>query len=297
MTEDQFGLTGTDNNNEETIQIDDFEVVISDVLNEVITIFNIKTSAISSIPIGYRIFQDYKCIPNHSFSDETIKWLEEKKNPETVFIVGYKRDEYDVYEIVSMTLQDLSDALDGAIRDGSFMAQHLYAILEEIKLKIFDKYEGGIWIPVSSRLLDMSNSIIYKDDIPVLVVESCESETFYNITKREFAPENIELIFNFDSPHVISSYENPKNKFLTEDYGGDKYKIVFKCPTMNKLILATALRTEHNVFSIVGLNTVDDYKNAKKILEDNFDDLNAILNALVDNRLSADTEELLDLVD
>lgn len=297
MTEDQFGLTETNNNNEETIQIDDFEIVISEALNENIAVFNTRNSVISSMLIGYKIFQDYKRIPKFAFSEETIKWLEENQSPETVFIVGYKRDEHDVYEIVSMTLQDLSDALSGAIRDGSFMAQHLYAILEGIKLKIFDKYEGGIWIPVSSRLLDMSNSIIYKDDIPVLVVESCESETFYNITKREFAPENIELIFNFDSPHIISSYDNPRNKLLTEDYEGDKYKIVFKCPTMDKLILATALRTEHNIFSIVGLNTVDNYKNVKKILEDNFDDLNAILNALVDNRLSADTEELLDLVD
>lgn len=297
MTEDQFGLTETDNNNEETIQIDDFEVVISEVLNENISIFNTRDSVISSMPIGYKIFQDYKRIPELTFSEETIKWLEENQDSETVFIVGYKRDECGIYEIVSMTLQDFSDALSGAIREGSFMAQHLYSILEEIKLKLCEKYKDGIWIPIYSGLLNTSNSIIFKDDIPILAVESCENDTFYNIIKREFAPENIELIFDFDSDHIVSSYDNPKDIFLTDDYSGDSYKVVFKCPNMNKVILATVLRTEHNIFSIAGLNTVDDYKNTKKILEDNFDDLNAILNALVDSRLSANTEELLDLVD
>lgn len=297
MTEKQSGSTETNNNNEETIQIDDFEVVISEVLNETIAVFNTRDSVIGSMLIGYKIFQDYKKIPEHAFSEDTIKWLEENQGPETVFIAGYKRDKPGVYEIIDMTLENFSDALSGAIRDGSFMAQYLYAILEEIKLKLCNKYEGGIWIPVSSRLLNMSNSIIYKEDIPVLVVESCESDTFYNIIKREFAPENIELIFDFDSDHIVSSYENPRDMFLTNDYSGNSYKIVFKCPNMDKVILATVLRTEHNIFSIVGLNTVDDYKNTKKILEENFDNLEAILNALVDSRLSADTEGLLDLVD
>ena len=48
MTEDQFGLTETNNNNEETIQIDDFEIVISEALNENIAVFNTRNSVISS---------------------------------------------------------------------------------------------------------------------------------------------------------------------------------------------------------------------------------------------------------
>ena len=296
MTEEVSGLTECEDTKEETIKIDDFEVVISEVLNETITVFNTKTSAISSILVGYRIFQDYRSIPNFSFSEETISWLEEKQSSLTVFIVGYKRDEPGIYEITSMSLVDFSNALSGAVREGSFMAQHLYEILEKIKLNLCKKYQDGVWIPVSNELFNKSNSILYKDGVPLVVVKKCDTQPFYNIVKREFAPENIELVFDFSSPWFISSYESPKDLILADDTQGKFFEIVFKYPSMDKEVLMKILRTEHNIFSIVGAEIVDDYQNTKKILEENYNDVDTILNALVESRLNADTEELLDLV-
>ena len=296
MTEDQFGLTETNNNNEGTIQIDDFEVVISEVLNENISIFNTRNSVIGSMPIGYKIFQDYKRIPELAFSEETIKWLEENQDSETVFIVGYKRDELDIYEVTKMSLLDLSDALSGAIKEGSFMAQHLYEILEKIKLNLCKKYGNGAWIPVSNELLNKSNSIIFKNDTPVLVVTNCGNDAFYNIVKREFAPESIELLFDFDSPWYVSSYESPKDIILADNTQGEFFEIVFQYPAMDKEVLMKVMRTEYNLFSVVSAEIVEDYQNTKKILEENYSDIDAILNALVENRLNADTEDLLDLI-
>lgn len=294
MTEKQ---SGSIENKEEVVDIDDFEVVISEVLNETIVIFNTVTSNIANMHIGYRIFQDYEKVSNLPFTPEDIEWLEKTKNPENVFIVGYKRDEASVYEIVTMSLKDFADALSGAIREGSFMAQHLYEILEDIKIKLCKNYQDGQWISISSELFNQSNSIIFKDETPILVVKANSKLDFYNILKREFDPTNIELVLNFAAPDIVSSYENPKEILLSNKETKEQFDIIFKRSTMEKEIHIIVEKTEENIFNIINAEIVDDYRNTKRILEDYYNNPEAILSALVENRLSADTSSLLDLID
>ena len=103
-------------------------------------------------------------------------------------------------------------------------------------------------------------------------------------------------MLDFDSPWYVSSYESPKDIILADNTQGKFFEIVFQYPAMDKEVLMKVMRTEYNLFSVVSAEIVEDYQNTKKILEENYSDIDAILNALVENRLNADTEDLLDLI-
>lgn len=195
----------------------------------------------------------------------------------------------------------------------------LYDIFSDMTYELHEKYYKDSTIPFK-KMLQNSNSIILKNNIPILVINDFSDEEnvhFYNISGVWGGPVTEEMEynpifyinFNVESKKtaIYSPYQNPdKVLFDTNDLNNDsdaikiknnnEYSIIFFSKLYDTVIKIN-LRSEGIYFDIVGIQIVEDYENMKDYVMNHYGELSSIFNEFVEKTKGNEMKNLIDFID
>ena len=298
------------NNDEPVIAIGDFESKLSGLFGNTFTIIDISTGKLDLIYTDCRIFTDVDSI-DFEFAEEDKDKIKEYTSPSNVFILIYDYDNPDSYAVHCMTIKELTDTIKAAYSRGEFVGNDIYRIVRESEKMVCAKSNPNAFL--LKELFAEGNCVIYRNDTPVIVTSETDGKFF-------FVGLNIDndvkttLAFDFGPKTVYSSiYDNPVERLypflknskvavkpdheLVESDQGE-YKILINHKDLpDKEIILNLSLNKNLTFTVAGAEIVDDYKDTIAIFTKHYNDRVAIINELLDNRLSAHSARLLDIID
>ena len=298
------------NNSEPVIAIGDFESKLSGLFGNTFTIIDISTGKLDLIYTDCRIFTDVDSI-DFEFAEEDKDKIKEYTSPSNVFILIYDYDNPDSYAVHCMTIKELTDTIRAAYSRGEFVGNDIYRIVRESEKMVCAKSNPNAFL--LKELFAEGNCVIYRNDTPVIVTSETDGKFFFvglNIDNEV----KTTLAFDFGPKTVYSSiYDNPVERLypflknskvavkpdyeLAENDQGD-YKILINHKDLpDKEIILNLSLNKNLTFTVAGAEIVDDYKDTIAIFKKHYNDRVAIINELLDNRLSAHSARLLDIID
>lgn len=299
------------NSDEEiAISIGDFESKLSGLFNNTLNIVDIVTGELDTLYTNCLIFNDVDRI-DFEFSDEDRKEIRGYASPSTVFILLFDENNPGSYAVHCMTVKELTDTIKGAYSRGEFVGNDIYRIIRKAEKMVCAKSFPNSYI--LKDLLSDGNCIIYRNDTPVIVTSETGGKFFF-ISKRINKGVETVIALDFGPKNVYSSvYDNPierlypflkesKSTFrpdsdLAENDNGE-YRILINSKDIpDKEIILNLSLNRNLTFTIRGVDIVEDYEDTMGIIRRNYNDRAAIINGLLDNRLSAHSAGLLDMID
>ena len=298
------------NNDEPVIAIGDFESKLSGLFGNTFTIIDISTGKLDLFYTDCRIFTDVDSI-DFEFAEEDKDKIKEYTSPSNVFILIYDYDNPDSYAVHCMTIKELTDTIKAAYSRGEFVGNDIYRIVRESEKMVCAKSNQNAFL--LKELFAEGNCVIYRNDTPVIVTSETDGKFFFvglNIDNEV----KTTLAFDFGPKTVYSSiYDNPVERLypflknskvavkpdyeLAESDQGE-YKILINHKDLpDKEIILNLSLNKNLTFTVAGAEIVDDYKDTIAIFTKHYNDRVAIINELLDNRLSAHSARLLDIID
>ena len=298
------------NNDEPVIAIGDFESKLSGLFGNTFTIIDISTGELDLFYTDCRIFTDVDSI-DFEFAEEDKDKIKEYTSPSNVFILIYDYDNPDSYAVHCMTIKELTDTIKAAYSRGEFVGNDIYRIVRESEKMVCAKSNPNAFL--LKELFAEGNCVIYRNDTPVIVTSETDGKFFFvglNIDNEV----KTTLAFDFGPKTVYSSiYDNPVERLypflknskvavkpdyeLVESDQGE-YKILINHKDLpDKEIILNLSLNKNLTFTVAGAEIVDDYKDTIAIFKKHYNDRVAIINELLDNRLSAHSARLLDIID
>ena len=298
------------NNDEPVIAIGDFESKLSGLFGNTFTIIDISTGKLDLIYTDCRIFTDVDSI-DFEFAEEDKDKIKEYTSPSNVFILIYDYDNPDSYAVHCMTIKELTDTIKAAYSRGEFVGNDIYRIVRESEKMVCAKSNPNAFL--LKELFAEGNCVIYRNDTPVIVTSETDGKFFFvglNIDNEV----KTTLAFDFGPKTVYSSiYDNPVERLypflknskvaVKPDYelaesDQAEYKILINHKDLpDKEIILNLSLNKNLTFTVAGAEIVDDYKDTIAIFTKHYNDRVAIINELLDNRLSAHSARLLDIID
>lgn len=298
------------NNDEPVIAIGDFESKLSGLFGNTFTIIDISTGKLDLIYTDCRIFTDVDSI-DFEFAEEDKDKIKEYTSPSNVFILIYDYDNPDSYAVHCMTIKELTDTIKAAYSRGEFVGNDIYRIVRESEKMVCAKSNPNAFL--LKELFAEGNCVIYRNDTPVIVTSETDGKFFFvglNIDNEV----KTTLAFDFGPKTVYSSiYDNPVERLypflknskvaVKPDYelvesDQAEYKILINHKDLpDKEIILNLSLNKNLTFTVTGAEIVADYKDTIAIFKKHYNDRVAIINELLDNRLSAHSARLLDIID
>ena len=298
------------NNDEPVIAIGDFESKLSGLFGNTFTIIDISTGKLDLFYTDCRIFTDVDSI-DFEFAEEDKDKIKEYTSPSNVFILIYDYDNPDSYAVHCMTIKELTDTIKAAYSRGEFVGNDIYRIVRESEKMVCAKSNPNAFL--LKELFAEGNCVIYRNDTPVIVTSETDGKFFFvglNIDNEV----KTTLAFDFGPKTVYSSiYDNPVERLypflknskvaVKPDYelvesDQAEYKILINHKDLpDKEIILNLSLNKNLTFTVAGAEIVDDYKDTIAIFKKHYNDRVAIINELLDNRLSAHSARLLDIID
>ena len=298
------------NNDEPVIAIGDFESKLSGLFGNTFTIIDISTGKLDLFYTDCRIFTDVDSI-DFEFAEEDKDKIKEYTSPSNVFILIYDYDNPDSYAVHCMTIKELTDTIKAAYSRGEFVGNDIYRIVRESEKMVCAKSNPNAFL--LKELFAEGNCVIYRNDTPVIVTSETNGKFFFvglNIDNEV----KTTLAFDFGPKTVYSSiYDNPVERLypflknskvaVKPDYelaesDQAEYKILINHKDLpDKEIILNLSLNKNLTFTVAGAEIVDDYKDTIAIFTKHYNDRVAIINELLDNRLSAHSARLLDIID
>ena len=298
------------NNDEPVIAIGDFESKLSGLFGNTFTIIDISTGELDLFYTDCRIFTDVDSI-DFEFAEEDKDKIKEYTSPSNVFILIYDYDNPDSYAVHCMTIKELTDTIKAAYSRGEFVGNDIYRIVRESEKMVCAKSNPNAFL--LKELFAEGNCVIYRNDTPVIVTSETDGKFFFvglNIDNEV----KTTLAFDFGPKTVYSSiYDNPVERLypflknskvaVKPDYelaesDQAEYKILINHKDLpDKEIILNLSLNKNLTFTVAGAEIVDDYKDTIAIFKKHYNDRVAIINELLDNRLSAHSARLLDIID
>ena len=298
------------NNDEPVIAIGDFESKLSGLFGNTFTIIDISTGKLDLIYTDCRIFTDVDSV-DFEFAEEDKDKIKEYTSPSNVFILIYDYDNPDSYAVHCMTIKELTDTIKAAYSRGEFVGNDIYRILRESEKMVCAKSNPNAFL--LKELFAEGNCVIYRNDTPVIVTSETDGKFFFvglNIDNEV----KTTLAFDFGPKTVYSSiYDNPVERLypflknskvaVKPDYelaesDQAEYKILINHKDLpDKEIILNLSLNKNLTFTVTGAEIVADYKDTIAIFKKHYNDRVAIINELLDNRLSAHSARLLDIID
>ena len=298
------------NNDEPVIAIGDFESKLSGLFGNTFTIIDISTGKLDLLYTDCRIFTDVDSI-DFEFAEEDKDKIKEYTSPSNVFILIYDYDNPDSYAVHCMTIKELTDTIKAAYSRGEFVGNDIYRIVRESEKMVCAKSNPNAFL--LKELFAEGNCVIYRNDTPVIVTSETDGKFFFvglNIDNEV----KTTLAFDFGPKTVYSSiYDNPVERLypflknskvaVKPDYelaesDQAEYKILINHKDLpDKEIILNLSLNKNLTFTVAGAEIVDDYKDTIAIFKKHYNDRVAIINELLDNRLSAHSARLLDIID
>ena len=298
------------NNDEPVIAIGDFESKLSGLFGNTFTIIDISTGKLDLFYTDCRIFTDIDNV-DFGFAEADKDKIKEYTSPSNVFILIYDYDNPDSYAVHCMTIKELTDTIKAAYSRGEFVGNDIYRIVRESEKMVCAKSNPNAFL--LKELFAEGNCVIYRNDTPVIVTSETDGKFFFvglNIDNEV----KTTLAFDFGPKTVYSSiYDNPVERLypflknskvavkpdyeLAESDQGD-YKILINHKDLpDKEIILNLSLNKNLTFTVAGAEIVDDYKDTIAIFKKHYNDRVAIINELLDNRLSAHSARLLAMID
>ena len=298
------------NNDEPVIAIGDFESKLSGLFGNTFTIIDISTGKLDLIYTDCRIFTDVDSV-DFEFAEEDKDKIKEYTSPSNVFILIYDYDNPDSYAVHCMTIKELTDTIKAAYSRGEFVGNDIYRIVRESEKMVCAKSNPNAFL--LKELFAEGNCVIYRNDTPVIVTSETDGKFFFvglNIDNEV----KTTLAFDFGPKTVYSSiYDNPVERLypflknskvaVKPDYelvesDQAEYKILINHKDLpDKEIILNLSLNKNLTFTVTGAEIVADYKDTIAIFKKHYNDRVAIINELLDNRLSAHSARLLDIID
>ena len=298
------------NNDEPVIAIGDFESKLSGLFGNTFTIIDISTGKLDLFYTDCRIFTDVDSI-DFEFAEEDKDKIKEYTSPSNVFILIYDYDNPDSYAVHCMTIKELTDTIKAAYSRGEFVGNDIYRIVRESEKMVCAKSNPNAFL--LKELFAEGNCVIYRNDTPVIVTSETDGKFFFvglNIDNEV----KTTLAFDFGPKTVYSSiYDNPVERLypflknskvaVKPDYelvesDQAEYKILINHKDLpDKEIILNLSLNKNLTFTVTGAEIVADYKDTIAIFTKHYNDRVAIINELLDNRLSAHSARLLDIID
>ena len=298
------------NNDEPVIAIGDFESKLSGLFGNTFTIIDISTGKLDLFYTDCRIFTDVDSI-DFEFAEADKDKIKEYTSPSNVFILIYDYDNPDSYAVHCMTIKELTDTIKAAYSRGEFVGNDIYRIVRESEKMVCAKSNPNAFL--LKELFAEGNCVIYRNDTPVIVTSETDGKFFFvglNIDNEV----KTTLAFDFGPKTVYSSiYDNPVERLypflknskvaVKPDYelaesDQAEYKILINHKDLpDKEIILNLSLNKNLTFTVAGAEIVDDYKDTIAIFKKHYNDRVAIINELLDNRLSAHSARLLDIID
>lgn len=298
------------NNDEPVIAIGDFESKLSGLFGNTFTIIDISTGKLDLFYTDCRIFTDVDSI-DFEFAEEDKDKIKEYTSPSNVFILIYDYDNPDRYAVHCMTIKELTDTIKAAYSRGEFVGNDIYRIVRESEKMVCAKSNPNAFL--LKELFAEGNCVIYRNDTPVIVTSETDGKFFFvglNIDNEV----KTTLAFDFGPKTVYSSiYDNPVERLypflknskvaVKPDYelaesDQAEYKILINHKDLpDKEIILNLSLNKNLTFTVTGAEIVADYKDTIAIFTKHYNDRVAIINELLDNRLSAHSARLLDIID
>ena len=298
------------NNDEPVIAIGDFESKLSGLFGNTFTIIDISTGKLDLIYTDCRIFTDVDSI-DFEFAEEDKDKIKEYTSPSNVFILIYDYDNPDSYAVHCMTIKELTDTIKAAYSRGEFVGNDIYRIVRESEKMVCARSNPNAFL--LKELFAEGNCVIYRNDTPVIVTSETDGKFFFVGLNIDNEVKTI-LAFDFGPKTVYSSiYDNPVERLypflknskvaVKPDYelvesDQAEYKILINHKDLpDKEIILNLSLNKNLTFTVAGAEIVDDYKDTIAIFTKHYNDRVAIINELLDNRLSAHSARLLDIID
>ena len=298
------------NNDEPVIAIGDFESKLSGLFGNTFTIIDISTGKLDLFYTDCRIFTDVDSV-DFEFAEEDKDKIKEYTSPSNVFILIYDYDNPDSYAVHCMTIKELTDTIKAAYSRGEFVGNDIYRIVRESEKMVCAKSNPNAFL--LKELFAEGNCVIYRNDTPVIVTSETDGKFFFvglNIDNEV----KTTLAFDFGPKTVYSSiYDNPVERLypflknskvaVKPDYelaesDQAEYKILINHKDLpDKEIILNLSLNKNLTFTVTGAEIVADYKDTIAIFKKHYNDRVAIINELLDNRLSAHSARLLDIID
>ena len=298
------------NNDEPVIAIGDFESKLSGLFGNTFTIIDISTGKLDLFYTDCRIFTDVDSV-DFEFAEEDKDKIKEYTSPSNVFILIYDYDNPDSYAVHCMTIKELTDTIKAAYSRGEFVGNDIYRIVRESEKMVCAKSNPNAFL--LKELFAEGNCVIYRNDTPVIVTSETDGKFFFvglNIDNEV----KTTLAFDFGPKTVYSSiYDNPVERLypflknskvaVKPDYelvesDQAEYKILINHKDLpDKEIILNLSLNKNLTFTVTGAEIVADYKDTIAIFTKHYNDRVAIINELLDNRLSAHSARLLDIID
>lgn len=239
--------------------------------------------------------------------DISYEIIQEENQNDQVTLVA--RDQYDNSLSEKISVKELTQAFHNSYLSGKFVKQGIYQILKKIGYRICDQKNHNKRI--LKDFLAHSNSIVYKNDIPVLVVSEIEDDKyFYELSKKNSDDEEVSIVMNFFNTDSFSSiYQNPINELLNISQDGVSvetvieegkrcsYKIVNYNKELDNIFIFNLELTNGQIFKLINVEIVNDFLNTKNMLNTNYNNRSKILDKLLCYSISSHTEDLFDLID
>ena len=298
------------NNDEPVIAIGDFESKLSGLFGNTFTIIDISTGKLDLFYTDCRIFTDVDSI-DFEFAEEDKDKIKEYTSPSNVFILIYDYDNPDSYAVHCMTIKELTDTIKAAYSRGEFVGNDIYRIVRESEKMVCAKSNPNAFL--LKELFAEGNCVIYRNDTPVIVTSETDGKFFFVGLNIDNEVKTI-LAFDFGPKTVYSSiYDNPVERLypflknskvaVKPDYelaesDQAEYKILINHKDLpDKEIILNLSLNKNLTFTVTGAEIVADYKDTIAIFKKHYNDRVAIINELLDNRLSAHSARLLDIID
>lgn len=220
------------------------------------------------------------------------------------------KDQFDNTVTEEIDMKILIEAFKNSYLSGKFIKNGIYSLLKRIGYKICDQKDSHK--AILKNFLAKSNSIVYKNNLPIVVVSESENdEYFYELSKQKTdSNNNVLIVMNFFNENMINSiYQNPINELFNINEENNTveliskkseqcdYKIVAYNKNIDKIFIINLDLENGQLFRIKKVEIVSDFKNTKNMFKENYNDKSRILDKLLSYNISSHTEDLFDLID
>jgi len=282
------------------LSIDDFLVELSQMFEENRHVLDIKKNKIDCLRVKCEILEDPK--------DENFIYLKQTDLANTSNTLEKR---------ISVDL--LITLFKNARLDGVSLSNEpeLYDVFGEMTYQLHEKYYKGKTIPFK-KMLKNSNSILLKNDIPILCVRdtSAEDLDFYNISGC-WGGSNIEnmtynpiFYINFNVPFeanvyyslyqepnkILLNYDNQSGKDSENKTNENVYTIIFFSKLYDSVVKIN-YKCHDIYFTISDITFLDDYNNMRDFVMDNYNEVAKIFDMFVEKNKDNQRKNVFDLID
>lgn len=296
--------------NEMVISVGDFVTELSCVFDNIFYTIDAKTGAIDTLSTKCVLFDSLSQIKFKYFTDEEKAQVEKYTSPDNIFILVYDEKNPEHYAITCLTVKELTYAIQNAYLEGKFAKQDIYKLLKDAQNSVCSKSGSGKYI--LKNLFSDGNCIVYREDIPILITSNTEDSFFY-INKAISSESKAVISLDFSARNKYSSvYEDPiqklypflkngiRDRILKEEELNENqadYKILINHKDLDKEIILNLSMNRDMTFEIDKVDIVDDFKGTASIIQENFDDRNAIMEKLLYYNVDSHSDDLFNLID